>query len=216
MSEDTWEEIERGRRAILSHQMPTKKRLRRSQAERWWEEEEKQINIVDHVIYGEPWPDLEEATFKNRGRGLVAVKSFKAGDVLCHYEGKLYTGKEAVSYEAKLDEEGKSTYAYKFRHQDQPALIDGSAESGDQGRLINHSPKHPNLRPKSAVVAGKLTILFYALKDINIGDEILYDYGQRANTKNQLPQWLNGPCVCRDCQSPALEEQEHCKTLHSH
>lgn len=51
------------------------------------------------------------------------------------------------------------------------------------GRLVNHS-WHPNSKTKVIMVDGTPHLCFFALRDIEIGEEILYDYGV---PKRKLP-----------------------------
>ena len=57
------------------------------------------------------------------------------------------------------------------------------------GRLINHGlPCEVNIKPHIPVkVGGKWKIGFYALRDIQNGEELLYDYGKQPNQ----PHWMD-------------------------
>jgi len=57
--------------------------------------------------------------------------------------------------------------------------IDASAEDGRFGRLINHSKRHPNLKPKVCAVDGSPRLFFTARRNIVAGEELLYDYGKQ-------------------------------------
>lgn len=55
--------------------------------------------------------------------------------------------------------------------------IDASREDESLGRLVNDQHKGPNCRMKKIDVDGMPHLCLFAIKDINEGDEITYDYG---------------------------------------
>ena len=58
-------------------------------------------------------------------------------------------------------------------------VINGKDNDGSFGRLINHSVKHPNLRPEKYLAnfqnEEKITNMFRAVRDIRSCEELLYD-----------------------------------------
>ena len=68
--------------------------------------------------------------------------------------------------------------------------LDATAEDESFGRLINHSKKEANLHMKVVVVAGQPRVVFIASKDIAIGSELLYDYGDTRKTVIAQNSWL--------------------------
>ncbi|CDJ31562.1 SET domain-containing protein, putative [Eimeria mitis] len=74
--------------------------------------------------------------------------------------------------------------------------IDATEERIEFGpaRLINHSRKNPNLKPKAEAVDGDandLRLFFVALRDIHEGEELLVDYGERDPEALKQNPWLN-------------------------
>lgn len=57
--------------------------------------------------------------------------------------------------------------------------IDATADDQRYGRLINHSRLEPNLRGKVATVNNVPRLYFVANKDIEVGTELQFDYGDR-------------------------------------
>lgn len=55
--------------------------------------------------------------------------------------------------------------------------LDGSEEDGSYGRLINDSREHPTCKVKVIEEDGVPGLYFYALRDIQPGEELLYNYG---------------------------------------
>lgn len=69
--------------------------------------------------------------------------------------------------------------------------IDATAESPSLGRLINHS-LNGNLETRILDDHGVPRLCFFAKRDINIGEQLTYNYGEdRRNVLKALP-WLKG------------------------
>lgn len=59
------------------------------------------------------------------------------------------------------------------------------------GRMINHSKKHPNVRPKLLEQENQTPkLIFKAMRDIAANEEILYDYGDRDQASILAFPWL--------------------------
>lgn len=106
------------------------------------------------------------------GLGLFAVKPIKKRTIFLEYKGPRLNAKQAEAMEAK-----GSRYLYEISTN---YTIDGSARK-NIGRYANHSCV-PNT--ESDVLYGKRAkyrpggiVVLRAIKNINAGDEILYDYG---------------------------------------
>ena len=54
--------------------------------------------------------------------------------------------------------------------------IDATEETPSLGRLVNHS-RHPNSKMRVLSVDDRPCLCLFALADIQVNDEILYDYG---------------------------------------
>lgn len=55
--------------------------------------------------------------------------------------------------------------------------IDSTMEDGSFGRLVNDDQYKPNCKVKVDDSQGTPELFFYALRDIESGEEILYNYG---------------------------------------
>ena len=63
-------------------------------------------------------------------------------------------------------------------------------DNGRFGRLVNHSKLRPNLKPIKHVYNNKPRIMFKAIREIEVGSELLYDYGETSReTLDALP-WM--------------------------
>ena len=117
---------------------------------------------------------------------------------MCHYHGILYEGAEARSILRKQHELFQTNYMFEIcNYEGKYYVIDSTREDHSQGRLINHGI-HGNVRPTPTRIKGHFFLFFVASKTINKGEEILYDYGQRAASGNDLCPWLNS-CPCYKC-----------------
>lgn len=67
--------------------------------------------------------------------------------------------------------------------------IDATAETGRLGRLVNHS-RNGNLIPRSITIDNKPRLVLLAKDDIKIGEELLYDYGDRSKESLEHHPWL--------------------------
>ncbi len=112
------------------------------------------------------------------GLGLFADERIKKGDFVIRYEGELISTEEAD----KL----KTRYLFQI---DENYTIDGSKRE-NKARYINHFCK-PNL--EAVVEAGE--IVFYALRDIQTGEELGFDYGEEYFAEFIAPKG----CSCKSC-----------------
>ena len=66
---------------------------------------------------------------------------------MCHYHGTVLTGKAAKEYIREKQAAGEDTsYLLEYNDGENTCCIDGREDDGSQGRPINHSRKHPNLK----------------------------------------------------------------------
>ena len=70
--------------------------------------------------------------------------------------------------------------------------IDATVNDGHPGRFINHSKTHDNLETKVVEIEeGEPHLCFFASKEVNVGDELLYDYGDRRKEVLEANEWLD-------------------------
>lgn len=114
------------------------------------------------------------------GFGLYARRSFKKGEFVAEYTGRRITTKEA--------DELTTRYLFEI---DDDWTIDGSPRS-NIARYMNHSCD-PNC--ETDIVDGK--ILIHAIRDIEIGDELTFDYGEEYFDEFIKPYG----CRCAKCRA---------------
>ena len=116
------------------------------------------------------------------GFGLFATKLIKRHGYIATYRGKLLPNEEAERREIR-----GAKYMFELNSK---WTIDGSPR-WNVARYINHSCR-PNAKP----VGRKGGIVIVALRRIEPGEEITYDYG-----REYLDYFLqNGGCRCATCR----------------
>jgi SET domain-containing protein len=96
------------------------------------------------------------------------LESIEPNDFIIEYTGELIR-----EYIADEREKQWSAASYFFRI-DETWIIDAT-KKGNMARFMNHSCD-PNCNAKIIPSGGKKKVVVYAQKEINIGDEITYDY----------------------------------------
>ncbi|KAJ7872024.1 hypothetical protein B0H13DRAFT_2059634, partial [Mycena leptocephala] len=95
--------------------------------------------------------------------GLYAMEKISRGEMVIEYVGEVIRAQVAEKREK----------AYLFRI-DEDLVVDAT-KKGNLGRLINHSCD-PNCTAKIITINGEKKIVIYAKQEIELGDEITYDY----------------------------------------
>ena len=131
-----------------------------------------------------PWASLRRSAI--HGRGLYASKAIPVGTRIIEYEGERITKAESDRREerrrARLRQGGDGCvyiFALNKRHD-----LDGSMV-WNTARLINHSCE---ANCESGKIRGRIWIV--ALRDIEKGEELTFDYGFG------MENWREHPCRC--------------------
>ncbi|XP_051246592.1 uncharacterized protein LOC127357967 isoform X5 [Dicentrarchus labrax] len=111
-----------------------------------------------------------------KGRGVFAKAHFHKGDFVVEYRGELINSEESQrrrrTYHVRC-----TVFMFDFHWQERTWCIDAGREDGSLGRLVNDDHNHPNCKMKKVISEGKPHLCLFALRDINVGEEITYDYG---------------------------------------
>ena len=118
------------------------------------------------------------------GLGLFATKPIKKGDKIIRYIGPM------LDCRKKKDDAVENKYLFQINKR---WTVDGSVRK-NIARYINHACK-PNA--ESDVSKKKLRIVIRAIKDIQPGDEINYDYGTEYFKEFLKPIG----CKCASCEA---------------
>lgn len=107
-----------------------------------------------------------------KGFGLRLEEDISKGQFLIEYVGEVL---DMHTYEARQREyASKGHKHFYFMTLNGSEVIDACAK-GNLGRFINHSCD-PNCRTEKWVVNGEICIGLFALRDINKGEEVTFDY----------------------------------------
>jgi len=68
--------------------------------------------------------------------------------------------------------------------------IDATTTETRLGRLFNHSRKQFNVKPKIINIDGQPRVALFAERYITIGEELLWDYGERRKSVLKNNPWL--------------------------
>jgi SET domain-containing protein len=112
------------------------------------------------------------------GLGLFAGENIPKGACLIEYVGRVLSTEEQYS--------SRSKYLFEINSR---VTIDGQARS-NKARYINHSCR-PNAEPE--IRRGRIFIM--SLRDIQLGEEITYDYGEEYFNEH-----IGQNCRCHHCQ----------------
>ena len=145
-----------------------------------------------------------------RGRGVYTTRKFFRTDYIVEYAGELLTQAEAKQREVLYGRNHNiGCYMYYFKWGERVFCVDATEETkrlgayltvgghreyvavSVAGRLINHSRKNSNCQPKVFVVHDQPRLILVALRDIEIGEELFYDYGERRKDIVEAFPWLN-------------------------
>src|SRR5258706_5965656 len=131
------------------------------------------------------------------GKGVLAVESIAAGDRLIEYKGERISWKEALRRHPHDPEEPNHTFYFAL---DSGRVIDGKVD-GNSARWINHSCA-PNCEAEE--IDGHVYI--HALRDIEAGEELFYDYGLviDARQTKKLKREYECRCGARKCRGTML------------
>lgn len=147
--------------------------------------------LEELVLTGENEKFLQVAICGEKGRGLIAMRPFLRGEFVVEYKGDLVEYAEAVRREAEYAKDNSiGSYMYFFKYQERRMCVDATAETPFKGRLLNHSVLRPNLKPKVLDFGHFICVGLYAMKDIKMGEELLYDYGDRTRCTVEKNPWL--------------------------
>jgi SET domain-containing protein len=121
------------------------------------------------------------------GKGVFALRPIAAGERILEYTGKVITWKQAQRAHPHDPDDPNHTF---FFHIDDERVIDGN-QGGNSAKWINHSCG-PNCEADE--VDGRVFI--HALRDIEPGEELNYDYGLILEGRLTAKVKKMFPCRC--------------------
>ncbi|KAE8295333.1 N-lysine methyltransferase KMT5A [Larimichthys crocea] len=111
-----------------------------------------------------------------KGRGVFAKAHFSKGDFVVEYRGQLINHEESVR-RRKTYHRACTVFMFDFQWKEKTWCIDATQEDGSFGRLVNDDHKRPNCKMKRIITEAKPHLCLFALRDIQTGEEITYNYG---------------------------------------
>ncbi|KAG5997079.1 hypothetical protein E4U43_002739 [Claviceps pusilla] len=127
---------------------------------------------------------LGQSQLEGCGYGLFTAEPIAQDEFVIEYVGELITHDEGVRREARrgdvFDEE--SNVSYVFTLLENEGIWVDAAIYGNLSRYINHASEHDtrgcNITPRILYVNGEYRIKFTAMRDIEAGEELFFNYGE--------------------------------------
>nr|XP_054756561.1 histone-lysine N-methyltransferase ASH1L-like [Lytechinus pictus] len=137
-------------------------------------------------------PGLRRFMTESRGWGVKTLQPIRHGSFIIEYLGEVISVKEL--WKRALDD-----YQYQKHHYclnlDGGMVIDGY-RYGNEGRFVNHSC-NPNCEMQKWMVNGLYRIGMFALRDIEPGEELTYDYNFHSFNMETQQECNCGHETCR-------------------
>jgi len=121
---------------------------------------------------------------KIHGKGVFAARKIPEGTLVIEYDGKRLTSKQAVQRYNPSPDNPTHTFYFSLEN---GKVIDG----GNDARWINHACE-PNCEAREE--NGRVFI--YALRDIQRGEELNYDYGLMVEERYTPAVKRSYQCLC--------------------
>ncbi|XP_059490497.1 histone-lysine N-methyltransferase ASH1L isoform X2 [Neocloeon triangulifer] len=116
-------------------------------------------------------PGVEKFMTKEKGWGVRTKKTIKNGDFIMEYVGEVVSEKE---FKNRMETRYANDTHHYCLHLDGGLVIDGH-RMGGECRFVNHSCE-PNCEMQKWSVNGLFRMALFALRDIEAGEELGYDY----------------------------------------
>ena len=124
-----------------------------------------------------------------KGFGLLTKEAIKAGDFIIEYVGEVVSEDEYLRRKIKYQDSRRRHFYFM-------ALSDGevidATRRGNLSRFLNHSCE-PNIKTEKWTVDGELCIGLFALRDIQAGEELTFDYQFQRDGEKALPCHCGAP-----------------------
>jgi histone-lysine N-methyltransferase SETD8 len=146
---------------------------------------------IEDKIRNESESGLEVRLTKNKGRSVFATHAFARNDFVCEYAGEMISYLEAKEREKKYARDPSiGCYMYFFEHKTKTYCVDATAETNRLGRLLNHSRLFSNCHTKVFEMNDRPYLILLASRDIQPGEELTFDYGDRNSLAVKSYPWL--------------------------
>ena len=140
------------------------------------------------------------------GRGVFAARHIRKGTKILEYKGERISNKEA---DRRYDDTRMKRHHTFLFTLDKKTVIDGAiGAGGSDASYINHSCD-PNCE---AIITGK-RIFIHALRDIEPGAELAYDYQYERTGENddELEKFYVCRCGAQNCRGTIMKPERRKK-----
>ncbi|ETN12566.1 hypothetical protein, variant 1 [Phytophthora nicotianae INRA-310] len=124
------------------------------------------------------------------GYGMFARETISATEFVYEYTGAMLSQDEAERRGLIYD---KMEMSYLF-DLNEDAVLD-ALRCGNKSKFINHDGVTPNCTAKVVSVCGVHHITIWALRDISVGEELMFDYGYKRSVG---PDWSQRRAASKD------------------
>lgn len=131
------------------------------------------------------------------GKGVYAIRPIKIGDTVLEYKGEIITWRKALARHPHDVNQPNHTFYF---HLDDGHVIDAKHQ-GNSAKWINHACE-PNLEAKQ----DGYRVFVKALRDIDVGEELFFDYGLIIDARLTPKLKKEYACLCgaRSCRGTML------------
>lgn len=129
---------------------------------------------------------------------MFATGKISKGQWLCEYKGATYPRKEMEKYIDEYDKNNEGCYIITSKHPvggGTRLCWDATRHLHQYGRYINHALQPNAILTSPLYVRGKWRLGFLAVKDIAVGDEVVWDYGVRGEKEWGRSRLMDGVVV---------------------
>lgn len=124
--------------------------------------------------------------------GVAADENISKGSFVLEYKyDKSYPKSEKEEHLKEYESNGEGNYILEAQLPNNKWIcLDATRNHDSWARYINHGPgKHANLKMfRPLQIQGKWRVAFLAIRDIEEGDQLLFDYGKQTHP----PNWMRG------------------------
>ena len=127
---------------------------------------------------------LGQSQLDGVGYGLFTAEDIAQDDFVIEYVGELITHDEGVRREARRGDvfDEASNISYVFTLLENEGIWVDAAIYGNLSRYINHASENDkrgcNITPRILYINGEYRIKFTAMRDIQAGEELFFNYGE--------------------------------------
>lgn len=154
------------------------------------------MSLVNKKAAERVTPFFEVRKSKIQGYGCFATQRIRKGQRLIEYQGEVISNEEA---DIRYDESKMRRHHTFLFTLDKDSVIDG-AVNGNGSIYINHS-----CEPNCEAVIEKNRIYIEALKNIEPGEELLYDYQYERDDDPEMLEFYKCLCGAPTCRGTIMK-----------